>query len=63
MMLGKGIRYAKLSCGWRCAAPPAKSKGFPERPNDHLSYAINWFCPGQIEAIMFALRARKALKP
>ena len=35
----------------------------PGQPNDHLNYAINRFCPGQIEVIMLALQARKALKP
>jgi cytochrome oxidase assembly protein ShyY1 len=33
------------------------------QPNNHLSYALNWFSPGQIEVIMLALLARKALKP
>jgi cytochrome oxidase assembly protein ShyY1 len=32
-------------------------------PNNHLSFAINWFKPGQTEVIMYAPHERKALKP
>lgn len=45
------------------AGMPDPARTLPRPPNDHFGYALTWFSFAAILAIIFALHARKTLRP